>query len=339
MARPTIQDVARRSGFSKATVSAVLNDSSSVKTSTRARILDVMDELNYRPRAAGRNGEKVGRSLAIVIKEIDNPYYAEVVAGARAAANKKGYTVQIGTSEGDPDAEKRLVDVFRSKDIDGLIIIPVISEQADLSYVFELNRRNIPYVLLEEVRGIQASVIDVDNIEASKSAVKYLIDLGHTEILHFAGPEYSMHSEERIEGVRRAYSESSLVFGDEVVVPAGAHLADGYRAGKAYFASRENRPTGITCYNDLVAIGLMRALEERGLRVPQDVSVIGYDDIEILEYLPTPLTSIRVPKREMGQKAAELLIQQIEAQKKVPPQKIHLQAELVVRKTTTPKAG
>jgi LacI family transcriptional regulator len=334
MARPTIEDVARRAGYSKATVSAVLNDSPSVKASTRARILDVMDELNYRPRNAGRNGDREQRSLGLVIKEIDNPYYAEVVAGARSAANKKGYSVQIGTSEGDPDAEKRLVDVFRAKDIDGLIIIPVISEQADLSYVFELNRRNIPYVLLEEVRGIQASVIDVDNIEASKRAAKYLIDSGHEKIVHFAGPQYSMHSEERLEGVRRAYSESSLVFSDDIVVPAGAHLADGYRAGKAYFGRGENRPTGVTCYNDLVAIGLMRALGELGLRVPEDVSVIGYDDIEILEYLPTPLTSIRVPKFEMGQKAAELLIQQLEAHKKVPPQKIHLQAELVVRKTT-----
>lgn len=334
MARPTIEDVARRSGYSKATVSAVLNESPSVKASTRARILDVMDDLNYRPRAAGRNGAMEGRSLGVVIKEIDNPYYAEVVAGARAAANKKGYSVQIGTSEGDPEAEKRLVDVFRAKDIDGLIIIPVLSKQADLSYVFELNRRNIPFVLLEEVRGIQASVIDVDNVDASKRAVKYLIDVGHKKIVHFAGPGYSMHSEERVEGVRRAYSESSLVFSDEIIVPAGAHLADGYKAGKAYFARKENRPTGVTCYNDLVAIGLMRALNELGVRVPEDVSVIGYDDIEILEYLPTPLTSIRVPKYEMGHRAAELLIQQVEAHKKVPPQKIHLQAELVIRSTT-----
>lgn len=296
-----------------------------------------MDELNYRPRAAARNGSRsdAGRSLALVIKEIDNPYYAEVVAGVRAVANKKGYSVEIGTSEGESEAEKRLVDLFRTKSIDGLIIIPVISEQADLSYVFELNRRNIPFVLLEEVHGIQATVIDVNNVDASKEAVKYLIDQGHTDIIHFAGPAYSMHSEERVEGVRRAYSESSLVFDQEIIVPAGARLADGYKKGKEYFSEkRRKRPSAVTCYNDLVAIGLMRALHELGIRVPEDISVIGYDDIEIAEYLPVPLTSVRVPKYEMGERAAELLIHQIEAVKKVPPQKMHLEAALVLRDTT-----
>jgi DNA-binding LacI/PurR family transcriptional regulator len=120
-----------------------------------------------------------------------------------------------------------------------------------------------------------------------------------------------------------------------MIVPAGAYLEDGYREGLEFVRqNRERLPTAITCYNDLVALGLMRALAELGVRVPDEVSVIGYDDIDILDYLPLPLTSVRVPKHEMGRMAAEMLIEHIESNKKPPPRKIYLEAELVIRKST-----
>lgn len=338
MKNPTIDDVARQAGFSKATVSAVINDSDTVKDTTREKILSVMDALNYRPRAAARHGFRTGKgkSLGLVIKEIDNPYYAGVIRGARQYANEKGYTILTGSSEGSYEAEQRIVEVMKAKDVDGLVIVPLLDEEADLSYLFELLRRNFPFVLLEEIRGVRASIIDIDNIEASKKAVQYLIQHGHTNIVHFAGPSYSTHSQERVEGVRRAFSESRLVFREEIVVSAGAQLEDGYHTGLRFFQEqpREQWPTAITCYNDLVAMGLMRALTELQIRVPETVSVIGYDDVEMLDFLPLPLTSVRVPRVEMGRKAAELLIRHIESRQKVSPQKICLEAELVVRQST-----
>lgn len=337
MANPTIDDVAKRAGYSKATVSAVLNDSDKVKDSTRQKILAVMDELNYRPRASARNGFRPGaaRSLGIIIKEIDNPYYAQIVAGARAYANERGYTILTGSSEGDYEAEQRIVNVLKSKDVDGLIVVPLLDAEADLSYLFELKRRNFPFVLLENIRGVPASVVDIDNIVASKRATKFLIENGHTRIVHFAGPAYSTHSEERIEGVRRAYSESSLIFRDDVIIPAGAYLQDGYAAAMKYFKEAgADRATAVTCYNDLVAIGVLRALNGLGIGVPDEVSVIGHDDIELLEYLPQALTSVRVPRFEMGRKAAELIIRHIESRDKPAPERINLEAELVVRAST-----
>lgn len=343
MAKPTIDDVAQRAGYSKATVSAVINESDTVKDSTRQKILRVMDELNYRPRASARRGFRSsgGKTLGVIIKEGDNPYYAEVIAGAREYANAKGYTLLAASSEGDYAAEQRIVDVMKSKDVDGLIVIPLTDEGADLSYLFELKRRNFPFVLLEEIRGVQASVIDIDNVEASKKAVKYLIDQGHTRIAHFAGPKYSAHSQERIEGVRAAYSESQLVFDENVIVRAGAHLEDGHEAGLDHFKglTADERPTAVTCYNDLVALGLLRALAELEMDVPDDVAVIGYDDIDILEFLPVPLTSIHVPRREMGRKAAHMLIQELESKDRLPPQKTYLEARLVVRGTTRRSDG
>jgi LacI family transcriptional regulator/LacI family repressor for deo operon, udp, cdd, tsx, nupC, and nupG len=338
--RATITDVARQAGVSKATVSAVINDSASVKGSTRDRVLAAIDVLNYRPTQATRTDSRKTKSIGLLIKEVDNPYYAEVVLGARAQANEHGYTLLVASSEGEYEAERRAVELFQAKDVEGLIATPVLDQHSDLSHFFELKRRNFPFVLLEEVLGVPASLVDVDNRVASRKAVEYLIQQGHTRIVHFAGPSYSMHSAERIDGVRSACSASHLIFADEHVVEAGAHLEDGYRAALAFFRKRGGtRPTAVTCYNDLVAIGVCRALHELGLRIPDDVSVIGFDDIPLLEYLPVPLTTVRMPKAEMGETAAQMLIRHIESKTVLPKQKVLLEAELVVRQSTRPLDG
>jgi DNA-binding LacI/PurR family transcriptional regulator len=214
----------------------------------------------------------------------------------------------------------------------------VLDESADLSHYFELRRRNVPFVLLEEVRGLPASLIDVNNVEASCRAVEHLLELGHARIAHLAGPDYSAHSLQRLNGVRQAFSRTHRVFSDDGIVVAGAHMADGYRAGLALFGERANadRPTAVTCYNDLVAVGLYRALAELGLRVPEDVSVVGFDDIELCDYLAVPLTSIRVAKHEMGATAARMLVEHIEAKQPVPIRKVYVDATLVVRASTAP---
>jgi LacI family transcriptional regulator len=335
--RSTIDDVARHAGVSKATVSAVLNDAGSVRDSTRERIQGAIELLNYRPtQRPGSATARKTRSIGLLIKEIDNPYYAEVALGARAYAAEKGYTLLVASSEGEYDAERRAVELLQAKDIDGLIVTPVLDANADLSHLFELKRRNFPFVLLEEIRGVPASLVDVDNCEASRIAVAHLIERGHTRIVHFAGPRYSTHSQQRIDGVMQACSGSRLIFTDRDVVPAGAHLRDGYRAGLEFFRDRdaEDRPTAVTCYNDLVAIGVCRALGEVGLRVPHDVAVVGFDDIPLLEYLAVPLTSVRLPKFAMGEIASQMLVRQIESKAVVPPQKVFLDAELIVRDST-----
>jgi DNA-binding LacI/PurR family transcriptional regulator len=332
--RPTIDDVARQAGVSKATVSAVLNNTGSVRATTRDQIVAVIERLNYRPtQLAGRSAARRAKCIGLLIKEIDNPYYAEIVLGARTLASQNGYTLLVASSEGEFDAERRAIELLQAKDVDGLVATPVLDEHADLSHFFELKRRNFPFVLLEEVLGVPASLVDVDNSAGARKAVEYLIDQGHTRIAHFAGPTYSLHSQERIDGVRHACSASRLIFTDYDIVRAGAHLVDGYRSALEYFRERpaSERPTAVTCYNDLVAIGVCRALRELGLGVPEDVSVIGFDDIPILEYFPVPLTTVRVPKYRMAEIATEMLIRHVESKTAVPPQKVYLDAELVIR--------
>ncbi len=337
MSNVTIHDVANRAGVSIGTVSAVINRKSSVARETRRKVQEAINELNYRPSAAARRRLQPSheKSIGLVIKEVQNPYFADIIIGVQQAARDHGYGVLVGSSEHTYDLEQKLVELLVAKDVEGLIINPLLDEESDLSHLFELKRRNIPLVLLESVRGMKASMVDVDNVAASKAAVMFLIERGHKRIVHFAGPRYSMHSDERIEGVRRAFSTQRLVFADDDIVHAGARLEDGYRAGLEFFRDRtEDRPTAVTCYNDLVALGLIRALRELGLRVPEDVSVIGYDDIDMASYAAMPLTTVRVPKREMGMQAAEILIRHIEALDAGHIEKLYLDAEFIERQST-----
>lgn len=336
--KATIQDVADRAGVSKATVSAVLNDRGTVQESTREEVLAAIRELKYRPQPGARrrlSGTNV-RSVGFVLREIKNPYYAEIISGAEEYLREREYVVLAASSEGEFGAEQRIINLFAQKDVDGLLLTPVLDRETDLSHVFDLKRRNVSFVLLEEIKGIQANLVDVDNVNGAKEGIRHLIDLGHTRIVHFAGPEYALHADERIAGVRAAYSESQLIFSDAVVVRAGDSLLDGYHAGLEYFKdrARDDRPTAVTCYNDLVALGLCRALGELGIRVPCDVSVVGYDDLQLLDYISPPLTSVRVPKREVGRIAAEIIHREITQGSSGAPQKVYLRAELVVRGST-----
>lgn len=338
--RTTIRDVAERAGVSNATVSNVINDKGKVSESTRKEVLEAIEALNYRPNAsAQRKLQSSGpKSIGIVVKEMGNPYFADVVISAQETANEQGYSVMVSSSEGRRDTEGQIVDLFVEKDVDGIVINPLLDPDADLSHLFDLKRRNIPFVMLEKVRGLQANIVDVDNVKAAKDVTTHLLELGHENVIHFAGPEYSMHSEERIEGFRHAFFDSALVYSEDYVVRAGAHLEEGYRKGLEYFADvpATDRPTAVTCYNDLVAIGLLRALRELEIHVPDEVSVTGFDNIKTCEYGPVPLTTMGVPTAEMGRAAVEMVIRQIDSSGQHEPETENLQAELNVRESTAP---
>jgi LacI family transcriptional regulator/LacI family repressor for deo operon, udp, cdd, tsx, nupC, and nupG len=343
MKNPTISDVAELAGVSKSTVSAVLNQKSTIKESTRRSVQRAIDELNYRPSPSARRGFRPPqrRNISFLVKEAQNLYYMEVLAGIQEVADREGFLVATYSSEGRYEFEQRIVEQCMENEVDGLIVAPILNDDTDLSHVFELKRNRVPFVLLEDVRGIRAPLVDVENVRASADAVRHLIGLGHSRIVHFAGPSYSQHSQDRAAGVRRAFSESQLVFHESMVVAAGDAAQDGYRAGLGFFGSASgDLPTGVTCYNDLVALGLMRALRELGIRVPEEVSVIGFDDLLMLDFFPIPLTTVHVPKYEMGKRATEMLLQQIVSPHEFQPEKVFLDAELVIRASTAaPRAS
>ena len=346
MKRITISDVARRAGVSTGTVSAVLNARPTVRPATRTRVEQVIAELGYQPSPSARmlgatqsNRPVLERTVGLIIKEIDNPFYNDVVLGAYHTLAAQNYHMFLGTSEGAYEEEGTLLNAFRSRFVDGAIIAPVLHAAVDLTHLFQLKQRNYPFVLLEGVPGLQVNVVSIDNVQASKQAVHYLIEQGHERIVHLSGPPYTQHTRDRILGVQSAFSASPLTYSDGMIVPAGAHFEDGYQAALRLFGETppEHRPTAVTCFNDLVAMGVFRALAELGLKVPDDVALIGFDDIQAAAYLSVPLTTVQVPKREMGQRAVELLLAQLEADTPPPPQHVELDAKLVLRAST--KAG
>jgi LacI family transcriptional regulator len=339
MRKVTIHDVAKRAGVSIGTVSAVINEKDTVKPNTRQAILSAIKELNYRPRGSARtlkHRASEHSSIGLLIRELDNPFYTAIASGVREFASSMGYLVYMASSESDHTAEEKITESFSRTDRKGAIIAPVLEGKAEIEHLFRLRKINFPIVLLENVKGIHTNVVSIDNIKSMKVAMKYLIDNGHSKIVHFAGPKYASHTYERIDGFRRAYSESHFAFNNDMIIPTGAHLDDGYKKCLEYFQSRshDDRPTAIVCYNDLVALGAMAALRELHINVPDDISVVGNDDISFSRYLPVRLTTIHAPLFELGRKAAEILIKNIESHKHLPIENVVLDAELVVREST-----
>jgi DNA-binding LacI/PurR family transcriptional regulator len=338
MKKITIEDVAKKAGVSKGTVSAVINDKNTVKTVTRDHILKVMKELNFRPKGVARNlknGDQ-NKSIGIIIKDLNYPFYTSIAAGAKEYANTKGYSVIITSSESNHESEKKLTHLFSTKDIKGTIIAPVIEGTSEIEHLFKLKMLNYPFVLLEDVRGIQANVVTIDNQEAIKKAVKYLIDNGHERIVHFAGPPNSSHTLERIEGFINAFSERTLAFNKKMIIPVGSHYDLAYTNTVKYFKTKNpvDYPTAIVCYNDQQAFAVMAALKELNIKVPDDVSIIGNDDIYYAKIYPVPLTTIRAPQHEIGRMAAEILIGNIESTNVLPNKRVLLETEFIIRESS-----
>ncbi len=338
MKKITIDDVAKHAGVSKGTVSAVINAKNSVRPVTRDHILNVMKELNFRPKGVARNLKNghQDKSIGVIIKDLNYPFYTSIASGVKEYAEGKGYSVIVSSSESDHECEKKFSHFFSTKDIKGAIIAPVVEGSSEIEHLFKLKMINYPFVLLEDVKGIQANVVAIDNLKAIKRAVKYLIDNGHTKIVHFAGPPNSSHTLERIEGFRHAFSERTLVFRKDMIVSVGSGYEESYKNTIEYFKNRvkEDYPTAIVCFNDQQALAVMSVLKELNIKIPDDISIVGNDDIYYARIYPVPLTTIKAPKREIGRKAAEILIRNIESPDLLPVEKVVLDTEFIIREST-----
>jgi len=332
----TIDDVARTAGVSKGTVSAVLNNKPTVSPDTRARVESVMEQLHYR-RLRAPSQKPVNRempTLAFVIKELNNPFYAEVSSGADHAAMEAGYHLMVVSSHGNAQHERSLCALLPRLGVKGLILSPVLGGEFDLSHLYELKKSGFPFVLLENAgsKQIWTNYVDSDNVQAMKMASLQLIDAGYTHVLHFAGPPYSAHAFERQEGFRHAFSESSRTFREDMIIQTGATSQDGYRSAMRVLPSL-NGTVGIVCFNDLVALGVLKALHELQMRVPEEVGVIGFDNLEILRFMPQGLSTVGSNNHEMGRLAVEILIRAIQ-QPSTKLEQHSLPSQFIQRETT-----
>ena len=334
----TIQDIAKKAGVSLGTVSAILNLKNNVKPSTREKILRVMKALNYRPKGVARNlrfgsTEKI---IGIIIKELNYPFYTAIAEGAKRYASSKGFSLIVASSDYDHENEKKFTNLFSTMDIKGAIIAPVIEGNSEIEHLLTLKMLNYPFVLLAGIKDLAANVVEIDNITAIKKAVQYLIREGHKRIVHFAGPPQSAHTEERVDGFRNAFSEAPVVFNKEMIIRIGSDKEGSYERTIKYFRSKKQKdyPTAIVCFNDLQALAVITALKDLKIKVPEDISIIGNDDIHFTETYSVPLTTIKPPQKEIGERAAEILIRNIESTTLLPIERVVLDAELIIRKST-----
>ena len=305
MARPpTIRDVALRAGVSHQTVSRVINDNHLVSPATRQRVEQAIQELNYVPSpiARGLNSNRT-HSIGLVSSDVSDHFFAQVAAGAEIEARRRGYYLVIATVEEHAEADERgYLRLMIERRVEGLIVarprVPISVDQ-----VFR-----VPVVAIASSETPGLTVVDVDNLSGGRDAVGFLLHSGHRRIATITGPMDWPSSHARLEGYREALREAGVAYDASLVEQAsGWGLADGQSA-MARLLDRQVPLTALFAYSDLIAIGAVTELRARGLRVPEDVSVVGYDDIPVAAYVDPPLTTVRQPMREVGERAASLVL-------------------------------
>jgi len=331
----SIKDIARMAQVSHSTVSRALTGSKQVNPETAARIRKIADEAGYRASAAART-MVMGRSntIGVVVTNIADPFVAGVVDGIEDAAEERGYSVFLANSNAQPEREMRVVRSFEERRVDGII---VTSSRVGALYVPLMERLRIPVVLLNNQHPSQfAHSVLIDNVEASLKATRHLIELGHRRIAYL-GDRFGHQSDtERFAGYRRAVEEAGMGFAPELVAH-GDGKPEGGQQAMAQLLALPGRPTAVFCYNDMSALGAMRQIRVEGLRVPDDVSVAGFDDLYMSQYLEPPLTTVRQPMRQMGRMAMETLLQIFDGA--VGTHNLTVEGQLIVRESTAGPRG
>lgn len=306
--RVSLKDVAERAGVSIKTVSNVVNDYPHVTSAMRARVQQAIDELGYRPNLTARHLRK-GRTgiIALAVPELGNPYFAELAGAVIDAAAKHDYTVLLDHTRGEREQEILVSQGFRARVIDGLILSPLELEAEDL----RARTDDAPLVLLGERRyDLPYDHVAIDNIAAARVAVRHLLDVGRRRIAFLGAREGRSHEPAhlRLLGWRAELAESGVPVDESLVVFGQGWDREDGAAAMARLLDAGQRPDAVFAYNDLIAIGAMRTISERGLRVPEDIAVVGFDDLTESRFGAVTLTTISPDKQAIARLAVESVV-------------------------------
>jgi len=330
----SIREVAKRAGVSLGTVSNVLNRPEIVAKETRERVSSAIEEIGFvRNGSARQLRAGTSQHIGLVVLDVTNPFFTEVARGVEDLANQAGYVVILCNSDDSVEKEKHYLHVLEEQRTQGVLITPV---QSDASYLQQFRQRGIAVVLLDRTsRSKDLCSVAVDDVLGGELAAAHLLEKGHRRIGFVHGSLSIRQIADRRRGVIQAVKTAGLD-PDRAIIDITTH-AQSAKEGEECMEKLLNasiRPTAVFCANDLLALGLMRGLIKRGLAIPGDMALVGYDDVEFASILATPLTSIRQPKYELGRAAAELLID--EAHNPTSHQHKHIvyQPELIVRESS-----
>jgi DNA-binding LacI/PurR family transcriptional regulator len=324
----SIHDVARAAGVSVATVSRSFTAPDTVATRTRERVLAAAAELNYEPNRAAR-GLITGRTgnVGVIVPDLGNPYFHAVLKGAQARARRADYAVFVADGQESAIEEDALINAMR-KQVDGILLCSSRLPTARLAAL-----DNSPTVVLLNRRVAGRASVVVDSADGMKQAVRHLAELGHRRCVFVSGPRRSWSNQQRQQGLRaaaRAYGIEYVTLG-----PVAPQFESGVGSAEQVLATDA---TAVLAYNDLVAVGILSRLAELGVSVPEQLSVVGFDDIPLAAMVIPPLTTVSLPTTQAGEAAVDVLLERIDSRGSVQPTSRKLPATLVVRSTTGPAA-
>ncbi len=335
---PTIQDIARELGMSAMTVSRALNGHPDVKEATRQKVLALAEQKNYRANRWARSlVTRESQIIGIIIPDISHSFFSEITRGVQDTLEQHGYDLMLCHSGGDARRELRAIDTLVGSRVDGLI---VASEQPEESakIFLDLQQQGVAFVLVDRFfAGLESPRVIANDVEVGRLAAAHLIELGHRAIAHISGPAVSTGLL-RLQGFRETLAEHGLEVREDWIVASDFRLEGGYRAMNALLASQP-APSAVFAGNDAAAVGAIQACRAAGLDVPKDISIVGAGRIED-PYHPNPfVTTIDWPRREMGRRAAKMLLRLVAGQDGPGRNEVIFEPTLLVRSSTAPPAN
>ncbi|MGB9821470.1 MAG: LacI family DNA-binding transcriptional regulator [Pseudothermotoga sp.] len=329
----TIKDVARLSNVSIATVSRVLNGNDRVSEETRKKVLRAIKELGYKPRYNYSPDGSLLRTVGVLMPDLGGYHYSEILSGIEEFAYRNDFDVMTSLTRGFPDREKKHLNEYFNRKVDGLIICTMKGEDENLQKFLQ---SGVPVVLVDSGVGeLRVDSVNIDNFSAAYHVMKYLYEKHHTRILYIPGPKNVYASSERERGIEKFIASHPDA---EVFISAirGFQPETGYEAVKKHLKKNGKDFSAVFCVNDYAALGVLTVLYEEGLKVPDDVSVVGFDDAPYAPYLLPPLTTVSQPRWEMGRIAASMLIDKLNNPTKNIYKTVVLPAHIVERSSTKP---
>ena len=326
----TLKMVAERAGVSVNTASRAINNKPDINLETKKRVLQIAKELGYiRNAAAVALRTKKTGTIGVVIADNRNPFYAEVLNGMEIAAREKNYHIILANTQRDYKKEEEAINLLRAKRVDGLLIAPVQDRDDDIKKLIEAN---IPFVIVgRDFENIEVDAVYNDEVKGGFLATEYLINKGYKRIALIDGFLYKSPAKGRLEGYKKALNKYRIPLDDALVSFGDIDIKEGHERTKQLL-EKELNFTAIFAYNDMMAFGVMQAIKEKGLGIPEDIGLVGYDDIPFSSLISPSLTTIRLKKQDLGIESVKLLFSRINGGRK-KTKKVMLDVELIVRKT------
>jgi LacI family transcriptional regulator, galactose operon repressor len=339
MNRPTQVDVARLAGVSRATVSYVLNGQTEgrvpISEETRQRVLEAIEELGYEPDAraqALRSGST--NTIALIIPDLRNPHFSEYAIGVEEAARAAGYHILLFSTTLNPEYAVEVFKDLARRRFDGLIIATafILGSPEAQAILSQIRKRGLPIVEMSENYGVDS--VSADYHDATREVMSYLMSLGHRRIGFIYGVGGREHGQDRLQPYFECLTDANIPTDNGLVAECGPAIEDGYQAA-IKLLSQPPRPTALLAINDLLAISVVRAAADLRLRIPDDLSLVGFDNITLASYLVPRLTSVTKDAPALGRKAFELLLARLQ-NPDLPRQQFHSPAKLIIRESTGP---